>query len=662
MKSARHQLILLGLIGQAFSWDDWLLPLLSGVLWVVCLTLPRKEVNLGQIGEFSLIAIGIGLGHVLANAVEKNIGAFVFGYGLTLVQAVRLMRRLNRREKVFSIFVACFQVGVSCTIVLDYRFMLIFLAALILIPKALAELEHESYASSRPTSIDQKAPEATGAVATPLPIERTVPPRLGFGFSIYAGIIVAAILFYVSFPRSFGTQLPAPRFGAQRDVSMLDSVLDPSRSGGPDDGRVVLQIEGQRLGYLRCLALVDFDGQKWSGESWDQLYALPAQPLRESDRYERRRVRVKNSAFLSKVLPTDGFPVAMDGKFFRIPNRVQHGIVKSQVMWNTANNFYEYWTIPQLSSEELNARQIKRFTAYPEQSQRLATWLDQFLETTPAPLEQARRLEDYFKRNFTYNLGAPQLSRVDTADDFIFNQRQGHCERFAAHLALLLRMKGIPSRVVIGYLPNAKGWFTGGYTVRFRDAHAWTEAWFKGTGWVQFDATPAATIDRSGNRIRELLDAADFIWYSQVVAFDASAQNRLLNETMQFFGSAAGWLNDNKIIFLVPISIVALLFVRRRWREWRLRNSNVRKRKRDVEFAEHSYGQMLRALAKRGFHREPAQTPLEFLSELQKKEAPFATDAQLITRVFCETRYGDAELTPNEASQIKESLTRLATR
>jgi hypothetical protein len=55
----------------------------------------------------------------------------------------------------------------------------------------------------------------------------------------------------------------------------------------------------------------------------------------------------------------------------------------------------------------------------------------------------------------------------------------------------MLRVAGVPSRVVLGYMhpaPNANGDFT----VMSNDAHAWVEAYFHGTGWIPFDPTPAS--------------------------------------------------------------------------------------------------------------------------------------------------------------------------
>src|SRR5437764_9916323 len=54
----------------------------------------------------------------------------------------------------------------------------------------------------------------------------------------------------------------------------------------------------------------------------------------------------------------------------------------------------------------------------------------------------------------------------------------------------MLRMLGIPSRVVAGFAPGTLDKSTHEYVVRDLDAHSWIEVWFEGIGWVTFDPTP----------------------------------------------------------------------------------------------------------------------------------------------------------------------------
>jgi hypothetical protein len=59
-------------------------------------------------------------------------------------------------------------------------------------------------------------------------------------------------------------------------------------------------------------------------------------------------------------------------------------------------------------------------------------------------------------------------------------------------MALMLRMVGIPARVVAGFSPGTLNRKTGEYRVRDLDAHSWVEVFFPRVGWVPFDPTPHA--------------------------------------------------------------------------------------------------------------------------------------------------------------------------
>jgi hypothetical protein len=65
-------------------------------------------------------------------------------------------------------------------------------------------------------------------------------------------------------------------------------------------------------------------------------------------------------------------------------------------------------------------------------------------------------------------------------------------------MALLLRMGGIPARVVTGFTTGLYDSATQEYVVSDRDAHAWVEVWFPRYGWVQFNPTPASAPAISG--------------------------------------------------------------------------------------------------------------------------------------------------------------------
>jgi transglutaminase-like putative cysteine protease len=99
---------------------------------------------------------------------------------------------------------------------------------------------------------------------------------------------------------------------------------------------------------------------------------------------------------------------------------------------------------------------------------------------------------------YTYTLELRRADfSLDPVLDFLTNVKQGHCERYASALALLLRARGIPARVVKGY----RGFDPlgdGSYLVRQRHAHSWVEALVRTDGghgpgleWLTLDPTPA---------------------------------------------------------------------------------------------------------------------------------------------------------------------------
>ena len=106
------------------------------------------------------------------------------------------------------------------------------------------------------------------------------------------------------------------------------------------------------------------------------------------------------------------------------------------------------------------------------------------------PYDVASTIVDYLRSpaNFTYDADVRDLAcdRLSTVECFA-RFKQGYCQYYATTMAILLRERGIPARLVAGFLPGER---TGNSEViRFNGAHAWVEAYFPGYGWVEFDPT-----------------------------------------------------------------------------------------------------------------------------------------------------------------------------
>ncbi len=111
--------------------------------------------------------------------------------------------------------------------------------------------------------------------------------------------------------------------------------------------------------------------------------------------------------------------------------------------------------------------------------------------------EQALALQEFFRSaEFEYSETAPVDGDYDgTGMDIIatfLDVRSGYCVHFASSMAVMARTLGIPSRVVVGFLPGDDISADDGdfYRVSTHDLHAWPELYFDGIGWVQFEPTP----------------------------------------------------------------------------------------------------------------------------------------------------------------------------
>jgi len=104
------------------------------------------------------------------------------------------------------------------------------------------------------------------------------------------------------------------------------------------------------------------------------------------------------------------------------------------------------------------------------------------------PRERIRAVADYLRTHHAYSR-TTDPGPGDPVTNFLLEKKAAHCEYFASAAVVLLRCLGVPARFVGGYYAHETHGATG-YVVRQRDAHAWTEAWVDGSGWVTVEATP----------------------------------------------------------------------------------------------------------------------------------------------------------------------------
>ncbi len=261
-----------------------------------------------------------------------------------------------------------------------------------------------------------------------------------------------------------------------------------------------------------------------------------------------------------------------------------------------------------------------------------------------------RALQFFRSEEFVYTLNPPLLSR-DTVDEFLFDTRQGFCEHYASAFTVMMRMAGIPARIVTGY---QGGWFNdfGRYVlVRQSDAHAWSEVWLEGLGWTRIDPTAAVAPDRIeqnaldalGSRrytldfawVRGLRNGFDLLerwWNESLIAFDSVRQSRLLESFGLEFLGARGLV----ILMVLAVAAVAVVLTPV---IMRLRSVG----RRDP--ATRTWSRFRKKLRAAGIDTRDSQGPLEVAEQACGQLSGRHGEIRAITDLYLRLRY--AENTPD---------------
>jgi hypothetical protein len=153
---------------------------------------------------------------------------------------------------------------------------------------------------------------------------------------------------------------------------------------------------------------------------------------------------------------------------------------------------------------------------------------------TATPVETARALVIHLRSTYAYSLNVNDAAVASPLTHFLIERKPGHCEYFATALAILLRLDGIPSRVVNGFYGGESSELTGQVILRQSDAHSWVEAFIPGEGWITLDPTPA---DVSGlspwdvpGRLKLLFEDSEIAWDTWIVGLDLEDQQGILED------------------------------------------------------------------------------------------------------------------------------------
>lgn len=442
---------------------------------------------------------------------------------------------------------------------------------------------------------------------------------------------------------------------------------------GPEGARWVAPLTNRRRGQQvsrhigqpsSALTLVKQDIALENASSPILFAVMPIHPLTETPddlrhlRVSSRLVRVVNDEFASQR----EYRYKLGTMAFR-NGRQLHAIPH-------VNANVTQWDAVVLADElqsltEFDREQFPVVTALAEQI------LEEEGVTDASRFEQILALQRHFHKpglyKYSLDLNFVRNRELDPVEDFLANHRTGHCEYFASALALMLRSRGIPSRIVNGYRGGEFNSLGNYYQVRQKHAHAWVEAYLSaedtpeyelaglpsaGGSWYRLDPTPAAfrpstlTDPSLVARVGDAFDYVDLLWRDYVLGLNSSRQKDAFYDpvTNRTAGSIPSWADVGRVqsalrrlradgwqsggeqrssrspwslgvacAVLVVIlaasgrTLYAFWRDRKNWR-WFLGRRGGAANRPTVEF----YRRLEKLLSRLQLHRKPGQTPLEF--------------------------------------------------
>ncbi|PXV60807.1 protein of unknown function [Dyella jiangningensis] len=390
--------------------------------------------------------------------------------------------------------------------------------------------------------------------------------------------------------------------------------------------------------YFRAYVLWSYDGHTWRPQ------ARNGRPAAE-EHGPVTRYTVSLEATGQRVLPALDIPVETTALAQLGPDRelLADRPVNDRLTYRLGSAL-RYHLQTQLN--DLERREALQLPAGfdPRAHELGARWRAQYGSNDTAIIQAAMKL--FRDGGFSYTLTPAPLG-TNAVDDFLFATHEGFCEHYASSFTVLMRAAGIPARVVTGYQGGYWNDMGNYLLVRQSDAHAWSEAWLPGRGWVRFDPTAAvrtvhlnqgsttagaAAADWSPNRWtlgwRNRWDVVNQWWNQGVIGFDTLRQHGLLTP----FG-----VNDTSVGMLgLVLAIGGALFAvpGLLWALWK---------RPDADQALTSMRLLEKRLAAAGVARRRSEGPQHYFSRAARALPGHRTELEHLMRTYLELRYAHEE-------------------
>lgn len=477
---------------------------------------------------------------------------------------------------------------------------------------------------------------------------------------IFIQSIPLAIILFIFVPRVAPLwSLNVKTHSAKTGLAESMTPGDIAKLGASDELAFIATFDGEvpaneKL-YWRALTMDKFDGETWkpSLPFGDTEWVTP-QTLLGNQLFQNKEDLVSYSVLvepheqkwlfaLDRAYPqTSNTGLTQD---FRVESRYR---ILNKLLYHIESNLDE-----PLYKEPLSRVERYQYTHLPigdnQQARSLAAQLQMSVKSDRDYINAVTQY--YLSKPFVYTLKPDLLGDEDTIDRFLFETQNGFCAHYASSFTYLMRLAGIPSRIVTGY---QGGEFNeaGGYLAVYQyNAHAWVEVWLDDIGWYRIDPTtfvaPERVVDgieealeeefadRSAfssrnwywlNKMRLKMEELNFYWNIWVLSYDQKKQKGLIE---QLFGDVS--LNSYGMILLsMVMGAIGVLAMYLYWSQ----------RPAPLPPLESEYQRLRVGLNKKGFETPVGLSPNQLFRSLTDNYPDQSSDIQSLSRLFDAYLYG----------------------
>jgi transglutaminase-like putative cysteine protease len=460
-----------------------------------------------------------------------------------------------------------------------------------------------------------------------------------------------AIILFIIFPR-----ITQPLWNFSPDSSARTGLSDRVSPGSVSDliesAEVAFRVEFKQppppvqQHYWRALVLWDTDGYSWYTDKTQPIaynstkLIMLGQPIKYEiflephDKDWLIALDVPLEAPARSRLTSD-FQIVYHKRVTRARNYSLHSLTEYGMKNLTA---------------ELRQRALKLGTNVTDQQRQLvARWRTESIKDSDI-VKQALL---FFNNNpFVYTL-SPPIYLDNPVEEFLFEGRAGFCEHYATSFNQLMRIAGIPSRLVLGYQGGEYNELGGYYIVRQYHAHAWSEVWLEDRGWVRVDPTAAVAPERieyplrlafgeegapalfeieggglTATMLRQFthaLDSVNIQWRRWIIGYSREHQFSLIRN----FGFDAISTIQWALITIGLMAVILLLVVLKIITQEKTRLSPTQKR----------YEKFCKKLSRIGITRRAYEGPMDFAKRAARNRPDLAGQIMAINDLYINLRY-----------------------